>query len=168
MQPDQIIRELERNKEVFKSLLQNTPPELYNWRPKPDKWSILEILCHLHDEEIEDFRSRTNHVLTTPDVKMNTFDPRTWVTERNYAGQDFEQKLQALLAERQKSIHWLENLDKPKWDNVYVTSRGPRTADFYLANWLAHDFIHIRQINRNRYEYLEQIGGQLLDYAGNW
>jgi hypothetical protein len=37
------------------------------------------------------------------------------------------------------------------------------------ASWLAHDFIHIRQINRLHYEYLTAIKGEFsTDYAGKW
>ena len=45
---------------------------------------------------------------------------------------------------------------------------GPLSARFFLENWLAHDFLHMRQINRRKYEYLRAHVGNALDYAGDW
>jgi hypothetical protein len=36
------------------------------------------------------------------------------------------------------------------------------------ANWLAHDYHHIRQVNRRLYEYLQFKSKANLAYAGNW
>jgi hypothetical protein len=36
------------------------------WRRDPEKWSALEILCHLRDEEREDFRVRIDLTLHQP------------------------------------------------------------------------------------------------------
>jgi hypothetical protein len=37
-----------------------------------------------------------------------------------------------------------------------------------FANWLAHDYLHIRQILRLKYEYLKSISEEDLSYAGEW
>jgi hypothetical protein len=37
-----------------------------------------------------------------------------------------------------------------------------------ISNWLAHDYLHIRQINRYCYEMLQQNTRQNLKYAGDW
>jgi len=42
------------------------------------------------------------------------------------------------------------------------------SAKFILANWLAHDYLHIRQITRLKYDYLQDIPNENLSYAGNW
>ena len=53
-----IIQQLENNQKVFQNLLTNKTKDLYLWRPKPEKWCLLEIVCHLLDEEKDDFRAR--------------------------------------------------------------------------------------------------------------
>jgi len=40
--------------------------ELAVWKPAPGKWSILEVVNHLYDEEREDFRQRLELVLKDP------------------------------------------------------------------------------------------------------
>ncbi|MBR9920615.1 MAG: DinB family protein [Bacteroidetes bacterium] len=169
MQTANIIHELERNRTIFENLLRNTDENIYYWRPAPEKWNLLEILCHLVDEEKEDFRFRTRHVLLTPRDPMPPIDPAGWVESRSYAKQDYHQKLEEFLAERQKSIEWLKSLDNPNWKNTFEHSfLGPMSAGLFLHNWLAHDYFHIRQINKNRFTYLQQLSEHDLTYAGNW
>ncbi len=164
-----VISELSRNREVFKELLSGLQEDVYLWKPMPDKWCLLEVVCHLFDEEREDFRARTKHVLETPDEPMPPFDPVALVTERAYLEQDFEAKLNAFLEERTWSVAWLESLEAPKWGNTYDHPKlGPLTAKMFLTNWLAHDHLHIRQITRIKFQHLKELSGEDLNYAGNW
>jgi len=169
MKTDEIIRHLEDNQFVFKSLLNGKQPEEYNFRPDESSWSLLEIISHLHDEEREDFRTRVKNTLESPNLTPPSIDPVGWVKQRDYAGQNFEEKLNAFLIERDASIEWLKSLNDAKWDNVYVhPTAGKFTAYSFLTNWLAHDYHHIRQINRRLYEYLKDRSGVSLAYAGDW
>jgi hypothetical protein len=164
-----IYNELERNKQVFTSLLEGLSNEVYTWKQSDEKWSLLEIICHLCDEEREDFRFRLNHVLTNPDEPMPSINPPVWVKERNYAGQDYETKIAEFAAERDKSSAWLNTLGQANWSNAYKHPKlGPLSAEMFLANWLAHDYLHIRQITKLKYDYLAAASGQDLRYAGGW
>lgn len=165
----QIIGQLALNKDIFSAHLKGLSEAEYRWKPSPDKWSLLEVVCHLYDEEREDFRARVNSVIDDPAQPLTPFDPVSWVTERDYAGQNFTQKLEAFLTERERSVQWLNSLENPQWDNAYIHPRfGPMTARMFLANWLAHDFLHFRQITRLKMEYFRENSGENLDYAGNW
>ncbi len=169
--PDWITGELERHSDIYRFYLGGLTPEEYHWRPAPDKWSLLEIVCHLYDEEREDFRARVRHVLETPEAQMPGIDPPGWVSERRYAEQDFDEKLEQFLTEREQSVAWLRALEdnEPAWDNEYDHPQlGILTAAQLLANWLAHDYFHFRQITRLRYQYLHERTGQDLSYAGAW
>ena len=164
-----IINSLERNKEVFKELLQNMPRQETIWCQAPGKWSLLEIICHLRDEEVEDFRTRVNNVLKDPSLTLPPIDPGGWVKERKYIEQDYSTVLNSFIDERNRSIKWLRSLKDPKWDNCYMHPKlGPMSAKQFLSNWLAHDFLHIRQIIKLRFDYLEFISSENLSYAGNW
>ncbi len=164
-----IIEQLEKNIPVFKSLLEEVPEDLYRWKPAPDKWSLLEIVCHLYDEEREDFRTRVRLTLADPEKPLPTFNPVKWVTEREYSKQDYFHKLLSFLSERQNSVDWLKSLENLNWKNAYQHPKfGPMSALLFLNNWLAHDYLHIRQINKNKYLYLKEHVKTSLDYAGNW
>jgi hypothetical protein len=169
MNHPKIIQELSRNRGVFKHLLTGLKQEEYLWKPKPEKWCLLEIICHLHDEEREDFRTRTRIVLESLEDPLPPIDPVGWVQERKYMEQDFENMLSSFLIEREVSLAWLRSLTSPKWDNAFQHPKfGPMTAKLYVSNWLAHDYLHIRQIIRTKYSYLQQWTGESLSYAGNW
>ena len=165
-----VIRQLKRNRAVFEALFSGVSEAEYLWRPEPEKWCLLEIVCHLCDEEREDFRARVRHVLETPASPMPPIDPVGWVKSRRYLDQDFKKMAGQWLDERKSSVEWLESLKDPSWSNVYQHPKlGPLSAEFFLANWLAHDHLHFRQINRLKYAWLkESLTGLDLDYAGNW
>jgi hypothetical protein len=169
MDQSRVIDRLERNADVFRALFQGTPADELRWKPAPEKWCLLEVICHLYDEEREDFRARVKHVLETPEAPMPKIDPPAWVIERKYMEQDFNAMLDKFIAERARSITWLRGLKDPKWTNAYQhPTVGPVSADLLLANWLAHDLHHIRQINNLRHDHLAATSEQPLDYAGKW
>jgi len=96
-------------------------------------------------------------------------DPAGWVTSRKYAEKNYESVLDSFLAERSESVKWLKSLREPKWTNVYQhPALGNMSAELFLNNWLAHDYLHFRQITRIKYEYLKQQAATSLDYAGSW
>ena len=164
-----LIADLDRNGEVFRTMLDGIGESEVKWKPEAGKWSLLEIVCHLHDEEREDFRARVRHALETPSNELPPIDPEGWVTSRKYAEQDYGASLDRLIEERAHSIKWLRSLVDPDWKSAYMHPRyGAMSAEFFLANWVAHDILHIRQIIRTRYHYLAASTGQNLLYAGEW
>ncbi len=164
-----IIREFEINSAVFKQLFSQLSRTEYLWREHEGKWNLLEVVCHLYDEERDDFRTRLKLVLDDPEKPFPPIDPVGWVTERNYEEQDLNTMLEKFLAERRSSIEWLQSLDKPPLENAYMHHKlGPMSGRFILSNWLAHDYLHIRQILRIKYNYLQFTSGQDLSYAGEW
>jgi len=114
-----VISELKKNKTVFAELLKNLDPELIYWKQNTDKWCLLEILCHLYDEEREDFRARLQKTLENPGEKLDPINPAAWVSLRNYLNEDFNKRINDFLKERDSSINYLLNLDNPNWENFY-------------------------------------------------
>ncbi|NNE30458.1 MAG: DinB family protein [Saprospiraceae bacterium] len=161
--------QLKNNRKVFKALLSKTTPEERIWKPEPDKWSLLEVVCHLFDEEREDFRKRMLHCLEQPENSFDPIDPQSWITEHDYLGQDFDLKLEAFLTERKTSVKWLKSLENPSMDKEHVHPHfGPMNARLFLENWVAHDYLHFRQITRLKRGYLAANAQEKLDYAGPW
>ena len=167
--PSGIIRQLEANINTFEGLLKSDSTEEILFRPEPAKWCLLEIACHLVDEETEDFRTRLKHVLTTPQNPLPPIDPSGWVSSRNYLGQNYQEKTKTFLLERKSSVHWLKSLIQPEWNNAYAHPKfGPLSGKLFLCNWLAHDLHHIRQIVSIKHAFLKYITGENLKYAGDW
>jgi hypothetical protein len=164
-----IISQLQNNKFTFESLLSDLGQEESKWKYQQDKWCLLEVVCHLVDEEKEDFRQRVKTTLESPGESPPPIDPGKWVQQRNYIDQIFQKKLDEFLMERDKSIDWLMSIKKPNWENSYVHQEfGPLSAFQFISNWLAHDYLHIRQIVKIKFEYLKKHSNEENDYAGNW
>ncbi len=164
-----VIDQLDQHQSLFKALLKDLDTPMILWKQTPEKWCLLEIVCHLYDEERNDFRCRTQLVLEKPNDTPPPFDPIEWVTKHRYLEQDYHQMLNKFLNERQQSLKWLKSLKSPKWDNSYRhPQRGLQSATHFLDNWLAHDYLHIRQIIKLKFDYLKQQSSSNLDYAGKW
>lgn len=164
-----LVDRLAGHGEVFRALFTGLTREEIRWKPALEKWCALEIICHLHDEEREDFRSRLAHVLSTPGQPMPKIDPQAWIADRKYMEQDFATMLEKFLHERDRSVKWLRGLIDAPWSNAYLhPTVGPVSCELLLTNWVAHDLHHIRQVNNLRYEYLRSHTDVPLDYAGKW
>lgn len=165
----EIINGLSVNRNVFEQMLSGLHEDMYLWKPVAEKWCLLEIVCHLYDEEREDFRTRCRQVLEVPTKALPPIDPQGWVKARKYMQQNYKDQLTAFLKERDQSIKWLKSLSDPKWENAHEHPKfGKMTGRMFLSNWLAHDYLHIRQITKLKYDYLKEETKEDLQYAGNW
>ncbi|MCB0726849.1 MAG: DinB family protein [Ignavibacteriae bacterium] len=164
-----VIRKLNDNLNTFKSLLSDTSENEYLFRPAENKWCLLEIVCHLCDEEQSDFRARVKHTLEKTEGDPPKIDPEGWVKSKKYIEWDYYKTLEKFIDERKKSVEWLYSLKDPAWKNEYIHPKfGGMSAEFFLSNWLAHDYLHFRQIIYTKYNYLKHSGSIDLIYAGEW
>ena len=156
METFKVIDKLEKNQELFKTLLKDIHENQAKWKPSPAKWSVLEVVHHLYDEEREDFRLRLQCTLANPEKKWASIDPPQWVKDRKYNEQNFIDTATKFYEEREKSIKWLKHLQSPNWNNAHNhPSIGSISAGDLLVSWLAHDFLHFRQIITINLEYLK-------------
>lgn len=170
MSPTRLVDELQQNIEVVAALVEGVDDELAQWRESPDRWSLVEVIAHLADEEREDFRTRTRLTLESPETDWPPIHPPRWVVEREYQKKSLVACLDDLRTERTASIAWLRSLNDPDWSTTYYHPKlGSASARFLLANWVAHDLHHIRQIVRWKYRLLDSgTEGISLWYAGEW
>ena len=169
MTSNEISVQLKKNSAVFHFLFNGLDKKTYEWKSSPENWSLLEILCHLYDEECEDFRARLKHTLENPEKPLPAIDPAGWVTSRKYIEWKFAETLQKFIVERENSITWLKSLTDVNWQNTHQHPKfGKMTAEMFLNNWLAHDYLHIRQIIKTKYDYLRSTTNVRFDYAGDW
>ena len=166
---DYFIDRLAKNRGVFDSLVRGISLEQARWKPSPDMWSMLEVINHLYDEEREDFRQRLELVLDDPNKAWPRIDPRNWVITRAYNEKDLNTSLNNFFTEREKSLVWLKRLSAPNWENENEGPNGLLSAGDLLASWLAHDFLHIRQLARLHWQYVGMIAEPYqTTYGGPW
>ena len=155
---------------ALQSLLGDLPAEDARWRPDPDTWSIVEIVCHLADEEHEDFRARLRLTLEDPAADWPPLDPQAAVVTRAYQERDLVECLERLAEARRESSKWLRGLSAPDWDRVHEHAvLGPVRAGDVMLSWAAHDALHLRQLAQRLFQLAQRDApGYSPTYAGDW
>ena len=163
------VDRLSANLRVFDHFLGGVGPEQAAWHPGPEAWSLLEVVCHLYDEERDDFRTRLRLILEDPAQDWPPIHPGEWVISRGYASRDYAKMVDCFIAERAASIVWLRGLSAPALDNARNLGDFTLRAGDLLGAWLAHDYLHLRQINEIHYAYTARAAEPYsVLYAGDW
>jgi hypothetical protein len=164
-----LYQELQNSTEMIRALLAGVAPEAAHLKPSAESWSILEVVCHLYDEEREDFREHLDFILHRQHEEWHAIDTEDWVTQRKYNEQNFVEMQEKFFVEREKSFTWLNGLQNPDWEKTYTTEYRTISAGEMFACWVAHDNLHIRQLVELRRMRLENITKPYnLEYAGDW
>lgn len=155
--------------EIIRALLTGITQEDAQVKPSPESWSILEVTCHLRDEEREDFGARLESILNRPEEEFVMIDPQGWVYERKYNEQNFGQARDAFFTRRARSLKWLQDLTGVDWETTHTDQYGSVTAGEMFASWIAHDNLHTRQLVELRRARIETITKPYpIEYAGEW
>jgi hypothetical protein len=133
-------------------------------------WSVVEIVNHLADEEALDFRQRLELTLRDPSLPWPRNDPEGWARDRRYNERGLAESVARFIGARRASLAWLRSLPAQDWGKVHLhPTAGPLAAGDLLASWAAHDWLHLRQIAKRRYELAARDGaGFSVVYAGPW
>lgn len=169
MEFNALYGELQNSTEMIRALLSGISQDDARIKPNSESWSVLEVVCHLYDEEREDFREHLDFILHRQHEEWHSINPQGWVTERKYNEKDFAQMQEKFFAERSRSLEWLGSLAHAEWDTTYTSEYGSMSAGEMFASWIAHDNLHIRQLVELRRMRLEAITRPFsVGYAGDW
>jgi hypothetical protein len=159
---------LSANADAIRALASGLAEGQAHWKPAPERWSIVEVINHLHDEEREDFRTRVDLTMRSPGELWPRIDPEQWARDRGYQARELGTSLDAFLRERRTSLDWLAGLERADWGATHVhPTIGAMTAADLLAAWIAHDLLHIRQLDELHWQYLSTKAAPIaLSYAG--
>jgi hypothetical protein len=167
---EELIRQLARNAQAMRALLQTVSEEQGRWKPSPETWCLKEVMQHIYNEERLDFRKHLKEMLHDPPLPWELFRHEDHISVEN-----LRQALEGFLVEREASILWLKALESPAWEKkspTPFTSDGVAvslSAGDVLVSWVAHDYLHLRQINELLYAWNEQKAKPFsVDYAGGW
>ena len=164
-----LYQELVNSTEIIRSLLAGISQEDAQYKPNRSTWSILEVTCHLYDEEREDFREHLDFILHRQHEEWHRIDPQGWVKSRNYNKQNFKTMQRKFFGDRKKSLAWLKSMKNADWNTAYKSQWGTMKAGDIFASWVAHDNLHIRQLVELRRVYIERITKpHRIRYAGEW
>ena len=171
MQFKALYQELVNSTEMIRALIKDIDQERAQVKPDAESWSILEVICHLYDEEREDFREHLDFILHRQDEEWHRIDPQGWVVERKYNEQSLYEMADQFFAEREKSLEWLMEVSDSEadWETTYTSQHGSMKAGDMFSCWVAHDNLHVRQLTELRRNYIERITQPYeIQYAGDW
>ena len=147
------LTELARFPLVLDTLLNGLDDASWRARPAPAEWAPVEIVCHLRDEEAEDFGARLR-VVVEGGQRFTPIDPERWATDRRYLEDDGPRALAAFRERRAASLVFLQGIAqaRPELAPARLTRRvehrrsGGLSGLDILAAWVEHDRLHLAQL----------------------
>jgi len=139
-------RELARLPRLLEMLVGDLDEAIAHARPAPREWSPVEILCHLRDEETEDFGARFRTILDGG-TEFAPIDPEAWVEARRYRDSALQDTLAELCARRAASLQLLASIVPERLSAAGDHRRlGSLSGLDLLVAWVAHDRLHLSQL----------------------
>jgi hypothetical protein len=115
-------------------------------RPAADEWAPIEILCHLRDEETEDFGARLRAVIEGHGA-FAPIDPEGWVEVRRYREAGLGEVLADLRRRRGASLAFLASIQPERLSNALPQrSLGEISGLDLVVAWATHDRLHVAQL----------------------
>jgi hypothetical protein len=131
---------------VLDRLLGGLDAAAWRTRPAPAEWAPVEIVCHLRDEETEDFGARVR-VVTEGSRRFAPNDPERLAIERRYLDDDGPGALAAFHERRVDSLAFLAGLAPERLSGAAERPSGGALSGLdLLAAWVAHDRLHVAQL----------------------
>lgn len=166
---EEVAATLERGRTVIVGLSTGVPEDAWRWRPAEDKWSLLEVVNHLADEEKDDFPRRIDLLLQHPGTAWPPIDPEGWCRERRYNERDPHESLQRFVAARETSLQWWRSQGDIDWERAHDHASGPLRVGDLVLSWMVHDQLHARQMLRLHHDRALRLGSSWsAAYAGPW
>ena len=131
---------------VLAQLLEHAAPERLTARPKPDNWSIGEILAHLAEDEIATawrYRQMVEH----SGIALAGFDQEMWARVGDYASRVPQESLALFRLLRNANLDFLRRLTPQQWECFGIhAERGRITVRDLAVHMAGHDANHVEQI----------------------
>jgi len=132
---------------VLDALLGDLAPADWRARPVAPEWAPIEIVCHLRDEEVEDFGARVRVVLEGGS-RFTPIDPERWAEERRYRDADPREALAAFRERRAASLAFLASVSADRLTAAVEHPRLGRLSGLdLLVAWVTHDRLHVTQLS---------------------
>jgi hypothetical protein len=144
------------NPTTLRALIRDLPDDVIKKQGTgSEKWSILEIVCHLRDTEERAF-GRVKRMVDEDRPWLDGYDPDTVAIESDYQSQSLDAALDAFENTRQEQIAYLQRLSDEGWGRVAVHEEvGEISVQDLTAHMAMHDCVHLAQISRRIQEMRE-------------
>lgn len=128
------------------TLIQSLSEARLRTRPAPGKWSIVEIIAHLaEDELVASWRYR--QMLEHPGCALAGFDQDQWAAWGHYGEWNSKEALDLFRLLRNANLRMLRSLSPEEWASSGAhAERGSMTVRSLALHMAGHDLNHLEQI----------------------
>ena len=139
----------EQGPALLRSALQRAPVEMRQWRPKPGKWSVHEVVGHCADSETNS-GLRIRYLVGESSPLIAGYDQDRWARELDYHRLPVELYLAQVESTRAWTAPFIRGLPDAAWSRAgrHTEYAEPYTAEKWLEIYAEHLEIHARQIAR--------------------
>lgn len=139
---------LEQTSRRLADLTKGLDDALLHRKPAPDKWSALEVVCHLRDVE-QRWAERLVKIAFTDRPSFQPFDVNGLAVKRRYNEQDLVPALKDFARLREDNLRLLRVLPASQWSRAGVHAKyGELTVHRIVDMIIGHDRGHCEQITR--------------------
>ncbi len=129
-------------------LIAGIPEEKLLRRSAPKKWSVVEIIAHLAEDELSS-SWRYRQMIEHDGAELLGFDQDEWARLGDYHSWTAHDALEMFRLLREANLRMLNMLSPDEWERAGKhAERGRLTVRELASHMAAHDINHIQQIER--------------------
>lgn len=129
-------------------LIKDIPEKTLNRRPGPGKWSVVEILAHVAEDELSS-SWRYRQMIEHNGEKLLGFDQDEWARLSDYRSWNARDALEMFRLLREANLRMLGRLSPEEWERAGEhVERGRLSVRDLASHMAAHDINHIKQIEK--------------------
>jgi uncharacterized damage-inducible protein DinB len=129
-------------------LIAGVSDEVLRQPPSPGKWSVIEILSHLAEDEVAT-SWRYRQMLENDGIRLEGFDQDKWSSWGDYRSRSAKESLELFRLLREANLKMFARLTPEEWQRKGVHSeRGPTSVEGLMRHMAGHDLNHMEQIRR--------------------
>jgi FMN phosphatase YigB (HAD superfamily) len=135
---------------ALESITKGVPNDAWTVRPEAQEWSLVEILAHLRDVDLEVNLPRMNQLLNQDQPFFAGVDADAWASERNYRQTNIHTIMGEVMSARMSLLELIQPDSEQIWNRpARHAIFGPTTLG-ELASFIAHhDVLHIHQVKKS-------------------
>jgi hypothetical protein len=136
--------------DALERLFTGVPEEALCRPERPGKWSMLQVLGHLADQEtINAWRLR--RIVAEDRPRIEAYDQDHWARGLGYDADPWREVLGELAAIRRRNLRLYRALRPDQFERIGLhAERGEESAGRLLRMTAGHDLAHRRQLERIR------------------
>ena len=133
---------------ILAKLIEGIPEARLRSQPAPGKWSVIQILAHLAEDELSS-TWRYRQMLEYDGAQLQGFDQELWARVGDYASWQPSEALEMFRLLREANLRMFAQLTPQQWERHGMHSeRGKITVRELSRHMAAHDVNHIEQVRR--------------------